>query len=100
MRTMFTVVGMTASLLASAMSPAQAEPATGFVLVFETEFTPAVRFENPSGCYKLPLTSHVLVNQTASTVTVHADPLCLLPGLPVAPGYGSHVALGTGSFSA
>jgi hypothetical protein len=41
----------------------------------------------------------VLINQTDKNVNVYADPFCVTPGLAVAPGYGSHVALGSGSFS-
>ncbi|MGH3625805.1 MAG: hypothetical protein ACRDQ5_29210 [Sciscionella sp.] len=67
--------------------------------VFENEFTPLVDYSNPAGCYKLPLLSHVLVNHTASDVRIYLDPLCLGPSVTLRPGYGSHVAIGSGSFS-
>lgn len=77
-----------------------ASAATGDVTVFGTEFTPLSVYENPTGCYKLPLDAHVLVNRTDQPVTVYADPFCLTPGLLVQPGYGSHLVAGSGSFSA
>jgi hypothetical protein len=78
---------------------ASADPATGAIVVFSTEFTELTVVENPEGCVKLPPEAHVLANQTDQPVQVHADPLCLTPGLTVAPGYGSHVVPGSGSFS-
>ena len=42
----------------------------------------------------------MLTNHTDRPVTVYTDPFCLTPGLTVQPGYGSHVAPGSGSFSA
>ncbi|MFC4857162.1 hypothetical protein [Actinophytocola glycyrrhizae] len=80
-------------------APAVAAPATGEVVVFSVESTELTVVENPSGCVKLPTAAHVLVNQTDKPVRVHGDPFCVTPGLTVAPGYGSHVAAGSGSFS-
>ncbi|WP_370310905.1 hypothetical protein [Amycolatopsis sp. WAC 01376] len=76
-----------------------AEAAAGSVVVFSTEFQRLDTFRNPEGCNKLPIAAHVLTNQTSSEVVVHGDPFCLTPGLTVNPGYGSHVAAGSGSFS-
>lgn len=56
-------------------------------------------YENPQGCHKLPVDSHVLVNRSDRPVTVYGDPLCLTPGLVVEPGRGAHVVPGSGSFS-
>jgi hypothetical protein len=83
-------------------SPASADPAatTGQVTVFSTEFQELDSWENPVGCQKLPLAAHVLINQTDKPVQTFGDPLCLVPNLTVQPGYGAHVAAGTGSFSA
>ncbi|MDI3405566.1 hypothetical protein [Streptomyces cavernicola] len=80
------------------VAPAQAADA-GDVVVFSTEFQPLDTYENPQGCHKLPLAAHTLTNRTDKPVTVHADPFCVTPGLTIMPGYGSHVAPGTGSFS-
>jgi hypothetical protein len=73
--------------------------ATGQVLVFETESAPVTIYEDPSGCHKLSAAAHVLINETGETVRIYSDPLCLMPSLAVPPGYGSHVAPGSGSFS-
>jgi hypothetical protein len=88
--------GATMSLLGTAV-PAQA--ATGQVVVFEHELIPLSVYTDPTGCTKLPMAAHVLINQTDEPVRIYADPLCLLPSLTVLPGNGSHVAPGSGSFS-
>ncbi|POX38938.1 hypothetical protein C3486_20780 [Streptomyces sp. Ru73] len=72
----------------------------GEVIVFETELQPLTTYENPQGCYKLPIGSHVLVNQLDRPVQVYGDPFCMTPSFTVQPGHGSHLAAGTGSFSA
>jgi hypothetical protein len=95
---MLLVVAMTAGLLATLVGSANA--ARGAVLVFGNELGPSHRYDNPRGCYWLPLGSHVLINQTSSFVTVYHDPLCLLPLTWVPPGYGSHVPPVGGSFRA
>jgi hypothetical protein len=74
--------------------------AVGTVTVFSSEATPLTVWNNPHGCQKLPIDAHVLVNQTDVPVTIYADPFCLTPGLAVEPGHGSHVAAGSGAFSA
>ncbi len=79
---------------------AHAAPASGGdVAVFRTEISPVTVHENPRGCHKLPVDSHVLVNRSDRPVTVYGDPLCLTPGLVVQPGHGAHVVPGSGSFS-
>ena len=92
-----------AFLVVATATPALAAPAQeqgqGQVVVFENEITPLTTYNNPNGCYKLPLLAHVLVNQTDKPVRVYADPLCLSPSLTISPGYGSHVAPLSGSFS-
>lgn len=70
------------------------------VTVFETELQPLATYESPSGCEKLPPAAHVLNNRTEDPVRIYADPFCTGPSLLVAPGYGAHVAPGSGSFSA
>ena len=82
-----------------AAAPASADPATGSIIVFSTEFTTLTVLENPSGCVKLPFDAHVLANQTDKPVRLHGDPFCFTPGLTVDPGYGSHVMPGSGAFS-
>ncbi|MER5634567.1 hypothetical protein [Streptomyces nitrosporeus] len=81
-----------------AQTPAVA--AEGTVSVFRTEVESLSVYENPKGCHKLPATAHVLNNDTDGPVRVYGDPFCLGPSVTVAPGYGSHVAPGSGSFSA
>jgi hypothetical protein len=83
-----------------AAAPAQAA-ATGQVVVFSTEFQPLDVYTDPSGCHKLPITSHVVDNLTDQPIKIYLDPFCTIPSpIPtLAPGYGSHVS-GVGSFSA
>ncbi|OLZ58482.1 hypothetical protein [Amycolatopsis keratiniphila] len=73
--------------------------AAGEVVVFSTEFQRLDNYRNPEGCNKLPVAAHVLLNLSSSEVVVHADPLCLTPGMVVGQGFGSHVTPGSGSFS-
>ena len=73
--------------------------AVGTVDVFVNEFARVRVYENPDGCYALPVAAHVLVNLTDGRVQIYADPACALPLLTVRPGYGSHVSA-VGSFSA
>jgi hypothetical protein len=93
-----TTVFIVAALMSAGASPAVA--VQGEVVVFELEEVPLTIYQNPSGCQKLPAFAHVLANNTDSPVTVYGDPLCLTPGLVIQPGYGSHVAPGSGCFSA
>ncbi|NGO44692.1 hypothetical protein [Streptomyces ureilyticus] len=95
---MFAAAG--ALLAASAATGTAAAAEQGDVVVFTTEATPLTVYRDPQGCQKLPPDAHVLTNHTDRPVTVYADPFCLTPGLTVEPGYGSHVAPGSGSFSA
>ncbi|MGW0610720.1 hypothetical protein [Streptomyces sp. NPDC002788] len=95
---MLAVAGALFAASAATGTAAAAEP--GEVVVFSTELTPLTVYHDPSGCQKLPLDAHVLTNRTDRPVTVYADPFCLTPGLTVEPGHGSHVAPGSGSFSA
>ncbi|MFI8998831.1 hypothetical protein [Streptomyces sp. NPDC053542] len=95
----FALVAVALVASVSATAPATAA-STGEVSVFGTEFEPVTTYENPEGCYKLPLSSHVLINRTDKPVQVFADPFCMTPSFTVQPGYGSHLAAGTGSFSA
>jgi hypothetical protein len=81
-------------------APVQTRAVNGPVTVFSTEIAPLAVITNPDGCYKLPVDAHVLTNQTDGPVTLYADPFCATPSLTVQPGYGSHVAAGTGSFAA
>lgn len=76
--------------------------AEGKVLVFATEFSAAVVFDNPQGCAGLPTLAHILVNQTNAPIKVFGGPGCNGPSLTAQPGWGGHVlpfgSLG-GSFS-
>ncbi|GAA3015935.1 hypothetical protein [Actinokineospora globicatena] len=90
--------------LASAPSASAAlppAPQPDQVVVFQMEFTPVTVYKSPSGCYSLPIASHVLVNQTDRVVTIYFDPKCTFPIWPVQelkPGNGTHVSP-VGSFS-
>ncbi|MDA3643887.1 hypothetical protein LZ318_33265 [Saccharopolyspora indica] len=88
------------SALAMGLSAGTAAAAGGDVVVFETEVQQLTTYTSPEGCHKLPMAAHVLVNNTDKPVQIYGDPFCLTPSLTVAPGYGSHVAPGSGSFSA
>ncbi|UED87366.1 hypothetical protein [Streptomyces profundus] len=96
--TLFSVTG--ALCLSAAVFTLPAHAATGEVSVFSTELSPVTTYQDPAGCQKLPLDAHVLTNNTDAPVRGYGDPFCLTPSLTVEPGYGSHVAPGTGSFSA
>jgi hypothetical protein len=76
-----------------------ASAAQGQVVVFSTENAPLDKYDDPSGCNRLPDAAHVLDNLTDKPVTIYGDPQCLSPGAVVDPGYGSHVPAGSGSFS-
>ncbi|HET9379538.1 MAG TPA: hypothetical protein VFP69_01740 [Streptomyces sp.] len=89
-----------ALFMGTALSGTASAAEPGDVVVFRTEVSPVSVYEDPHGCHKLPFDAHVLVNRTDRPVTVYGDPFCLTPGLVVQPGHGSHVAPGSGSFSA
>ncbi|MBE9373689.1 hypothetical protein IQ251_04410 [Saccharopolyspora sp. HNM0983] len=89
-----------AAAAVAAVPTGAAFAASGHVAVFETEVQPLTTYESPSGCEKLPPAAHVLTNETDRPVRIYADPFCVTPGLEVQPGHGSHVAPGSGSFSA
>ncbi|MFE4591883.1 hypothetical protein [Streptomyces laurentii] len=99
------VLGATA-LAGLAQIPAVAAPAApaassgGTVTVFETEAQALTVYEDPRGCQALPALAHVLGNHTDRTVRVYGNPFCLGPAVTVAPGHGTHVPGGAGSFSA
>jgi hypothetical protein len=87
------------TVAAGSAASADSAPDTGRVVVFSTELQELDVLENPEGCQKLPVAAHVLINETDKVVNTYGDPLCLAPNLSVQPGYGAHVASGTGSFS-
>ncbi|WP_370444844.1 hypothetical protein [Amycolatopsis sp. CA-128772] len=93
------IVLCTVSFPAGSTASAESATATGRVVVFSTEFQQLDTWEAPEGCHKLPVAAHVLINETDEVVTTYGDPLCLTPGDSVRPGFGTHVAPGTGSFS-
>lgn len=94
----FTAVLLALGALLTAPGAAFAD--TGKVTVFTTEAQPLSNYEEPSGCFSLPPTAHVLINQTQQPVRIYADPFCTTPNLAIEPGRGSHVMPGSGSFSA
>jgi hypothetical protein len=101
MRKITAALGIVVPALAvSILACPPAVAATGDVTVFSLETVPVTVYHDPVACQKLPPGAHVLVNQTEDDVRIYADPLCLTPSLTIHPGYGSHVAPGSGSFSA
>ncbi len=96
----FTPVLFIAGALLIGSPGGSALAATGQVTVFETEVQELTTYDDPSGCQQLPPAAHVLNNETDEPVRIYGDPLCLGPSLVVQPGHGSHVAPGSGSFSA
>ncbi|MGW0363387.1 hypothetical protein [Streptomyces sp. NPDC002990] len=96
-RSLVTLVLASSAALGLLQTPATA--AEGTVTVFRTEVQPLAVYENPMGCHKLPTAAHVLTNATDRPVRVYGDPFCLGPSVTVAPGHGSHVVPGSGSFS-
>ncbi|WP_433869047.1 hypothetical protein [Saccharopolyspora sp. CA-218241] len=100
MRLLPAATALAAGAFAMLVSAGAATASTGEVAVFETELQPLTSYANPTGCHKLPMAAHVLVNQTDQPVRIYGDPFCLTPSLTVQPGHGSHVAPGSGSFSA
>ncbi|MEW2620527.1 hypothetical protein [Streptomyces sp. NPDC048106] len=100
-RTRIALLAAASALIAVSATAGTAHAAEeGDVVVFRTELSPLTVYHDPYGCQKLPLDAHVLTNRTDRPVTVYGDPFCLTPGLVVLPGHGSHVAPGSGSFSA
>ncbi|MCC9310005.1 hypothetical protein LN042_23520 [Kitasatospora sp. RB6PN24] len=93
-----------ATLVGMAAAPAQA--ASGQVVVYSTQFRPLDVYQDPHGCKKLPLDTHVVFNMTNSPIKVYADPFCTIPITEdpttvgtLEPGHGSHAG-GAGSFKA
>lgn len=85
----------TAAPARAAETERSAEHANGQIIVFATELQRATVFTDPSGCQRLPLGAHVVVNLTDRPAKLYADPLCNVPVAPflvVKPGYGSHVS--------
>ncbi|MDT0461867.1 hypothetical protein [Streptomyces gibsoniae] len=108
MRRIALTAAMTAGLVLGAVGPALAHngpadhrdaPDTNQVVVFSNELVPLTVYPDPHGCRRLPVVSHVLDNETSRTVYLHADSLCLTPGIPIRPGYGMHTQQLFGSFS-
>lgn len=93
------LVAATAAFGLAAAVPAQA--ASGQVVVFSDELQPLDVYHNPNGCTQVPISAHVLENQTDKPVHVYGDPFCAVPApIPVLqPGYGTHVSQ-VGSFKA
>jgi hypothetical protein len=93
------VVACAATMGTGSSAAADTEAAKGRVTVFSTELTELDSWDDPSGCNKLPIAAHVLINETDAPVRIYGDPFCLSPSLTVRPGYGSHVTPGSGSFA-
>ncbi|QBI55521.1 hypothetical protein [Streptomonospora litoralis] len=92
---------MTGALVLSTAGTAHA--ATGEVVIYKSEVQPLETYRNPptGECYALPGTVHILLNQTDVEVTIHSNPNCLFPGIPVQPNHGWHAPPSgiTGPFS-
>ncbi|NUS37141.1 MAG: hypothetical protein HOQ04_11940 [Pseudarthrobacter sp.] len=79
---------------------APAHAATGQVVLFTVEFQELTTWDDPTGCYQLPIGAHQVNNHTDSDVHIYADPFCMQRVQTIKPGYGAHVMAATGSFSA
>ncbi|MUL42023.1 hypothetical protein FZ103_12690 [Streptomonospora sp. PA3] len=92
---------MTGALVLATAGTALA--ATGEVVIYKSELQRLETYSNPPNgeCYPLPGTVHILLNQTDTEVTIHADPNCMFPGVPVQPDHGWHAPPSgiTGPFS-
>ena len=89
------LITATAAPARAAGTERTAEHARGQIIVFATELQRAKVFTDPSGCQRLPLGAHVVVNLTDRSAQLYADPFCRVPAVPflvVKPGYGSHVS--------
>jgi hypothetical protein len=93
------IAAIAAPLLVGSPAHAAQSAAKGNVEVFSTEFEKVQVYEHPAGCNKLPLTAHVLINNTDAPVGTYVDPYCLIRTMTVEPGYGAHVPSATGSFA-
>lgn len=81
--------------------PASAQESSDQVLVFIADaFVPVEKFEDPDGCYQLPLGTHVVINDTEDPIMLHAAPDCSGPGIPIQPEHGAHELPAFGSFKA
>lgn len=98
-RTLVVAVLCGAGLAAGTAASAEAEEATGSVLVFQFEMVGTTRYVDPQGCTKLPAAGHLLANLTDTDVKLYADPFCMTFSMVVPPGYGAHIPPVTGSFS-
>lgn len=98
-RTLVVAVLCGAGLAAGTAASAEAEEATGSVLVFQFEVVETTRYVDPQGCTKLPAAGHLLANLTDTDVKLYADPFCMTFSMVVPPGYGAHIPPVTGSFS-
>ncbi|MEU7530184.1 hypothetical protein AB0A74_30970 [Saccharothrix sp. NPDC042600] len=93
---------LTATALTVPFSPA-AHAAVGEVVVYIAEVEELVTFENPRGCYEIPVGAHVMTNRTNKQVEVFGVPNCGDP-FPTPPiwvlqeNYGGHVPPAAASF--
>ncbi|NUT96352.1 MAG: hypothetical protein HOY78_30430 [Saccharothrix sp.] len=91
-----------ATALTVPLSPA-AHAAVGEVVVYIAEVEELVVFENPRGCYDIPVGAHVMTNRTNKSVEVYGVPNCGGP-FPTPPiwtldeNYGGHVPPAAASF--
>ncbi|MCK2241566.1 MULTISPECIES: hypothetical protein [unclassified Crossiella] len=78
---------------------AQATPAVGEVIVYSLDTMPVAIFDNPKGCYSIPVGAHVLINRTNRPVEIYPNPACLLlPILTLKEDTGAHAPPAAGSF--
>ncbi|KOX12398.1 hypothetical protein [Nocardiopsis sp. NRRL B-16309] len=94
------VAAFAAAAAAVLVSAVPAQAATGEIVVFTTELEEVTTYQDPESgsCRHLPLTAHVVINQTDSDVFIHANAFCFGPGVLVAPDRGWH-APPSGMFS-
>lgn len=96
-----TVLLASGALAAGIAGPASAKEPSDQVLVFIADaLVPVEKFASPDGCYRLPLGTHVVINDTDSPIALHAAPDCSGVGIDLAPEHGAHELPAFGSFEA
>ncbi|MEB3367450.1 hypothetical protein [Saccharopolyspora mangrovi] len=93
---------LTSGVLATGIvGTAVAQAPSDQVLVFIADaLVPVEKFQSPKGCQKLPLGTHVVINDTGRAITLYASPDCSGLGVPLESGHGAHEIPALGSFKA
>lgn len=88
-------------LVSGVAGTAVAQAPSDQVLVFIADaLVPVQKFASPEGCHQLPVGTHVVINDTSRTITLHATPDCSGIGIPLDSEHGAHELPAFGSFKA